>query len=150
MTAREAEAEAAMENGQEASPSSSASSSKESAAGVEGESPPPARSVWTDEEEADEAGEDYEEGHRAAFDHTAAYARELAALSHPLLVMNINDDLVSQTRRVDALLANGERRDYPDWGNGFLELWPEAVAAELLAFLDADRDPGVQSASATS
>ncbi|HBO12387.1 MAG TPA: hypothetical protein DD491_06350 [Halieaceae bacterium] len=96
------------------------------------------------------AGEDYEEGHRAAFDHTAAYARELAALSHPLLVMNINDDLVSQTRRVDALLANGERRDYPDWGNGFLELWPEAVAAELLAFLDADRDPGVQSASATS
>lgn len=98
------------------------------------------------------AGEDYEEGHRAAFDHAAAYARELGALSHPLLVMNIDDDLVTQTRRVDALLANGERREYPDWGNGFLELWPEAVAAELLAFLDADADPdsGAQSASATS
>lgn len=98
------------------------------------------------------AGEDYEEGHRAAFDYSAAYAREVAALTHPLLVMNINDDLAKHSRRVDALLANGERRDYPDWGNGFLELWPEAVAAEMLAFLDAHPDPhsGAQSASATS
>jgi len=82
------------------------------------------------------AGEDYEEGHRAAFDHAAQYLRDIAAIPHPLRVMNIADDLFETTRQIDAHLNNGERRDYPQWGNGFLELHPEAVAREILAFLD--------------
>ena len=92
------------------------------------------------------AGEAYEEGHRAAFDYAEDYARELAALAHPLLVMNIKDDLFEHSHRVDELLSTGERRNYPTWGNGFLELWPDVVATEMLGFLDG----ASQSASATS
>lgn len=84
------------------------------------------------------AGEDYEEGHRAAFEHAADYLEELQGLPHPLRVMNIADDLFEQTRRIDPWLNNGKRRDYPQWGNGFLELHPREVAAELRDFLDGD------------
>jgi pimeloyl-ACP methyl ester carboxylesterase len=81
-------------------------------------------------------GDDYEEGHRAAFDHASAFLAEVSALEHPLLVINIADDLEEQTRRIDPYLNNGVRRDFPDWGNGFLELHPQSLALEILSFLD--------------
>lgn len=83
-------------------------------------------------------GEQYEEGHRAAFENSAEYQAALAEIAHPLLVMNIRDDLYDYTRRVGPLLpACAELRDYPQWGNGFLEVSPEIVASEMLAFMDA-------------
>ncbi len=82
------------------------------------------------------AGEDYEEGHRAAFAFAPRYLEKLAALPHPLLVMNIADDLFDATSRIDAHLNNGRRRDYRQWGNGFLDLHSAAVAEEILGFLD--------------
>jgi len=82
------------------------------------------------------AGEDYEEGHRAAFDHAPRYAEQLEQLQHPLLVMNVADDLFDVSRQADAHLNNAERRDYPQWGNGFLELHAEDAAAEMLRFFD--------------
>ncbi|TQV72622.1 alpha/beta hydrolase [Exilibacterium tricleocarpae] len=82
-------------------------------------------------------GDHYEWGHRAAFNHAEAYVRHLRELQQPLLVMNINDDLYAHSRRVDTLLNNGERRDFPDWGNGFLDVRPEPVAATMLNFFDA-------------
>lgn len=81
-------------------------------------------------------GEQYEEGHRAAFENSARYQADLRLIEQPLLVMNIRDDLYDHTSRVDPLLNNGERRDYPQWGNGFLEVSPQPVAREMLAFLD--------------
>jgi pimeloyl-ACP methyl ester carboxylesterase len=84
-------------------------------------------------------GEQYEEGHRAAFENSARYQDSLGRIEQPLLVMNIRDDLYEHSRRVDPLLRNGERRDYPQWANGFLEASPEAVAREMLGFLNADR-----------
>ena len=82
-------------------------------------------------------GDHYEWGHRAAFHYTEAYARKLSRLPQPVLVMNINDDLYRHSRRADALLKNGRRRDFPDWGAGFLDLWPGQVAAVMLDFFDA-------------
>jgi pimeloyl-ACP methyl ester carboxylesterase len=82
------------------------------------------------------AGEDYEEGHRAAFDHAKTFLGQLSTLEHRVLVINIADELEKHTRRIDPFLRNGWRKDYPQWGNGFLELEPEAVAREVLAFLD--------------
>lgn len=87
-------------------------------------------------------GEDYEEGHRAAFENNPDFLRTISALPHPLLVMNIADDLYRATQRIDPFLNNGTRRDFPEWGNGFLTLHPAEVAEVMLSFLN---ESGVQS-----
>jgi pimeloyl-ACP methyl ester carboxylesterase len=84
------------------------------------------------------AGEDYEEAHRAAFDHAREFPTQISTLENPLLVINIADDLEEQTRRIDPYLKNGIRRDFPNWGNGFLELHPEDLSSEILSFLDGE------------
>ena len=83
-------------------------------------------------------GESYEWGHRAAFNYTQAYTRHLAEISQPLLVMNPKDDLYEQTQRVDPFLNKGTRADYLDWGTGFLDVFSESVAEEMLKFFDKD------------
>ena len=50
--------------------------------------------------------------------------------------MNVRDDLWEITPRADALLANGMRRDYPDWGNGFLQVEAAAAARDMLSFFE--------------
>jgi len=79
-------------------------------------------------------GEAYEWGHRAAFNFAGEYVELLRQLSAPLLVMNPNDDLAEHTRRVDQLMLNGKRVDFPDWGHGFLQAYPRQAAEILNAF----------------
>ena len=83
-------------------------------------------------------GERYEDGHYAAFAYTETYVEKLRELEQPVLVINPGDDLFEQTRRVDRYLRHGRREDFPDWGHGFLELWPGAIAKIVLEFLDSD------------
>ena len=83
-------------------------------------------------------GESYEWGHRAAFNYTKAYTRYLSEVSQPLLVINPKDDLYEQTKRVDPFLNRGTRVDFLDWGTGFLDVFSEAVAEEMLRFFDKD------------
>ncbi len=82
------------------------------------------------------AGDDYEWGHRAAFAYGKTYRDRLAALAHPVFVMNPNDDCYEVSKRVDALLGNGVRRDYDDWGHGFLTIHAAAAAADITDFID--------------
>ena len=81
------------------------------------------------------AGDDYEWGHRAAFAYAQAYNRNLARLEQPMFVMNPGDDMFEQSPRADALMRNGRRKDYPNWGHGFLNAYPEESAAEILGFI---------------
>lgn len=81
-------------------------------------------------------GDKYEWGHMAAFNHSQQYAKDIGTLRCPFLVMNINDDLFEHSRRADQYMTNGKRLDYPAWGIGFLEVCPQDVASELLAFFD--------------
>ena len=83
-------------------------------------------------------GENYEWGHRAAFNYAEAYTSHLAEITQPLLVMNPKDDLYEQTKRVDAFLKEGSRVDFPAWGTGFLDVFSEPVAQEMLRFFDKD------------
>lgn len=81
-------------------------------------------------------GDAYEDGHYAAFNYSQQYKKNLGKIGQPLLVMNLGDDLCEHSRRVDAYLNNGKRVDYPDWGHGFLELWPDQAAEVMLSFFN--------------
>ena len=52
--------------------------------------------------------------------------------------MNPKDDLYEQTQRVDPFLNKGTRADFLDWGTGFLDVFSESVAEEMLKFFDKD------------
>ena len=80
------------------------------------------------------AGDDYEWGHRAAFGYARTYVENLACIEQPVFVMNPKDDTFEQTQRIDPHLRNGRRVDYPEWGHGFLNAYPDAAAAEMLKF----------------
>lgn len=82
------------------------------------------------------AGENYEWGHRAAFDYAPQYTDQLSKLRHPLLVINPEDDLSVHTRRVDQYLKNGKRVEYPQWGHGFLSAYPQDAAKVILDFIE--------------
>ncbi len=82
------------------------------------------------------AGDDYEWGHRAAFAYGATYRERLSALPQPILVMNPRDDCYEVSKRADTLLRNGHRRDYDEWGHGFLTVHAEAAAADIIEFID--------------
>ena len=82
------------------------------------------------------AGDDYEWGHRAAFAYGETYHDRLAALTQPVFVMNPRDDCYDVSKRADSLLRNGHRRDYDDWGHGFLTLHAAAAAADITAFIN--------------
>ena len=81
------------------------------------------------------AGDDYEWGHRAAFDYATQYTEHLRALTQPVYIMNPADDCFELSRRADALLQNGRRDDFPHWGHGFLSAYPDDAAAAILQFV---------------
>lgn len=81
-------------------------------------------------------GEQYEWGHRAAFNYAERYRQRLAALELPVLIVNPQDDCWEQSQRADALLRNGRRIDFPQWGHGFLNAYPEQAARVVLDFIE--------------
>ena len=82
------------------------------------------------------AGDDYEWGHLAAFAYAPSYNRRLGEIGQPILVINPADDCFEQTKRADALMRNGRRADFPHWGHGFLNAYPQEAAAVMLEFID--------------
>jgi len=81
------------------------------------------------------AGDDYEWGHRAAFAYAQKYNERLGLVEQPILVVNPNDDCHEQSKRADAIMKNGTRVDYPQWGHGFLNAFPQEAAAAMLTFI---------------
>lgn len=81
-------------------------------------------------------GERYEDGHAAAFNFTERYAELLEQIEQPLWVMNFGDDLFEHSKRAKRHFNNGALTNFPEWGHGSLDVWPEQVASEMLNFLD--------------
>lgn len=81
-------------------------------------------------------GERHWWGHHAAFRYDLP--RALAQLEAPLSVLNLDDDLTVQTRRVAPLLRTGLVIERPDWTHGFLDSDPVGAAAAVTQILDAD------------
>lgn len=81
------------------------------------------------------AGSSYEWGHRAAFAYANSYRQNLAQVELPVFVLNPADDCHEQSKRADELLKNGHRRDYPEWGHGFLNAYPQTAADAILDFI---------------
>jgi pimeloyl-ACP methyl ester carboxylesterase len=75
------------------------------------------------------AGENYEWGHRAAFEYAPRFPAVVQKLTHRITVINPNDDMAKQTPRIAPYLANGEVVDQFEWGHGFFDAKTgEAVA----------------------
>jgi pimeloyl-ACP methyl ester carboxylesterase len=72
-------------------------------------------------------------GHYAAFSYDIEGA--LRRTVKPLLVLNTNDDLASQTRRCTSLLSNGRLLELPEWGHGFLDVHTEEVGTIIRDFV---------------
>lgn len=72
-------------------------------------------------------GENYEWGHRAAFEYGDRFNEIVAALPHRITILNPRDELYESTKRAAALLNNGEIIDCPTWAHGFLDVFTEDV-----------------------
>ncbi|MFK8051368.1 MAG: alpha/beta fold hydrolase [Woeseiaceae bacterium] len=81
-------------------------------------------------------GEDYEWGHRAAFNYVPTYRQRLAELDLPVFVLNPKDDCWTHTPRADALLKNGRRQDFPEWGHGLLDAHTTDFASVVMPFFE--------------
>jgi len=73
-------------------------------------------------------------GHRAAFNYNMAKA--LQDSTHPILILNPEDDLWTYTPRAAPLLKNGRVQDLPGWTHGFLDAETAQVGEILRGFLD--------------
>jgi len=81
------------------------------------------------------AGEAYEWGHGAAFDYSAEFPQNLSNLDHRIIVINPGDLIYEATQRAKPYLKNGEIRNYPEWGIGFLSAFPDDAAKAIRAAL---------------
>lgn len=75
-------------------------------------------------------------GHNAAF--TYPLADKLPGVQQPLLVLNPEDDLHVQTRRANGLMSNGQFKELPGWGHGFLDIHSQEAADIVRDFLRAE------------
>lgn len=82
------------------------------------------------------AGENYEWGHRAAFDYAMQFPKVVRSLPHRITVINPQDDLVQHTPRIAAYLQNGEIINQPEWGHGFLDVRTMDAVAAIKQALD--------------
>ena len=83
-------------------------------------------------------GDLYEWGHEAAFDFAPRFPEIVAALPHPITVLNPADDLEKRTRRIAPRLTNGEIIECPHWGHGLFDTATEEAARLILSALDSD------------
>ena len=81
-------------------------------------------------------GEKYSWGHRAVFEYNTLFPERLATLSHPIMLLNPQDDLYGMTPRSLPYLRNGTMTNLPGWGHGFLESRSDALAEIVREFLD--------------
>lgn len=82
------------------------------------------------------AGENYEWGHRAAFEYAAKFTNVVESLPHRITVLNPDDDLAEFTPRILPSLNNGEIIDHPEWGHGFLDAYTKAAIAAVKLALE--------------
>lgn len=82
-------------------------------------------------------GEAYEWGHVAAFAWGRPFEDALAQLPHRITLLNPSDDLSECTRRATPILRNGKVIECPQWGYGFMDVFPDQVADLVLGELDA-------------
>ena len=82
-------------------------------------------------------GENYEWGHRAAFNYAPKFCEVVRSLPHRITVLNPNDDLVNETPRIATYLKNGEVIDQPDWGHGFFDARTDQAVRVITGALDA-------------
>jgi hypothetical protein len=81
------------------------------------------------------AGENYEWGHRAAFEYAERFPAVVESLSQHITVFNLGDDLATFTPRLAPYLMNGEIIEHPEWGHGFLDTCTDAVVAAVKSAL---------------
>ena len=72
----------------------------------------------------------------AAFAYAPTYHRRLEEIELPILVINPDDDCREQSLRADAIMKNGRRIDFPQWGHGFLNAFPADAASVILDFIE--------------
>ncbi len=73
-------------------------------------------------------------GFFAAFAHDfpAAFKR----VTHPIMILNPSDDLYEMTLRIEPILTpNAFIRPLPGWTHGFLDAWPQEIAAIMRSYL---------------
>jgi pimeloyl-ACP methyl ester carboxylesterase len=74
------------------------------------------------------AGENYEWGHRAAFEFAPRFVEIVKSLPHRIAVLKPDDDLAEFTPRIAPYLKNGEIIDCPSWGHGFLDAYTDEAS----------------------
>jgi pimeloyl-ACP methyl ester carboxylesterase len=73
-------------------------------------------------------------GFRAAFAYD--FPAALKKTTHPLMVLNPEDDVWEVTPRAAPLIQNGHIHDLPGWTHGFLHIHVDEAAAVVREFLD--------------
>ena len=81
------------------------------------------------------AGDNYEWGHRAAFEYAGQFGERIAAVAQPVLIMNPADDCFEATKRCADLLQRGSYEEFTQWGHGFLNAYPQDAARVILQFI---------------
>ncbi len=77
------------------------------------------------------SGEYYEWGHYAVYEFNQRFPDVLSSLNHPIALLNPKDDLYEMTPRTLEYLNNGKLYDYPNWGQGFIEVNAADVFKEV-------------------
>ncbi len=73
-------------------------------------------------------------GHRAAFNYPLP--EKLPDVEHPILVINLDDDLTGHTKRAQPLLRNGRIHTIQKYGHAWFDVIPEEAERILREFLD--------------
>jgi len=80
-------------------------------------------------------GERYEWGHYAVYEFNQLFPDIINNLPHSIALLNPKDDLYEMTPRTEPYLRNGKLYNYPDWGQGFLEVQAAEVFYEVKTLL---------------
>ena len=73
-------------------------------------------------------------GHRAAFNYPLQ--EKMPEVEHPILVINLDDDLTEHTKRAAPLLRNGRIHTIEGYGHAWFDVIPEEAGRILREFLD--------------